>query len=265
MKRLTIVCSLALLGCMATSARADYAYGGFGPGYSPYYDHARPWWGGLSGWGAWHGATAYPAYRCAEHCAIVIDRACIRRRRTITAIPTTTADTPNTREFIYDWSQDAGDMRPMRGSLSARKWIRSGSKSIALPPPCGGPDLGVEFPQAASRTPRCRPPGVLAPPRRATDLFVVAKCPARPLSFPSVRVQGFRRGPCGGQAGAWRRCFLPAGFGDRRHDDRSASNVPGVFCLPRACQHVWRHSTVPLSHQRRAGRSRVDRIAQATS
>ena len=113
MKRLTMLFALALLACIAPTARADYAYGGFGPGYSPYYDHARPWWGGLSGWGSWHGYSGYPAYRCAPN-SRYRSRPCLYPPSSYYyGYPDYHGGyTQYPREFIYDWSPDEGDMAP---------------------------------------------------------------------------------------------------------------------------------------------------------
>jgi hypothetical protein len=105
--------STALAASLTTAAQADYSYGGFGPGYHPYYDHWRPWWGGLGGWGPNHGYSSYPAYRCAPTSGY--------RYRPCLYPPSSWyygssnfygGYTQYPREFIYDWSAGKGDVAP---------------------------------------------------------------------------------------------------------------------------------------------------------
>ena len=115
MRRFTIlVCvTSALASAVAPFARADYAYGGFSGAGAPYYDHWRPWWGGLGGWGPNHGYSAYPAYRSAPTSGY--------RYRPCRYPPSSYyygssnfegGYSQYPRTFVYDWSTNQGDEAP---------------------------------------------------------------------------------------------------------------------------------------------------------
>jgi hypothetical protein len=113
-KQLTIlICYLALLlAGAASTAKADYAYGSFGQ-YSPYYDRARPWWGGITGWGPYHGYSGYPAYRCAPTSRYRLRPCLYPPSSYYYGYPDYHGGyTQYPREFLYDWSPDAGDQAP---------------------------------------------------------------------------------------------------------------------------------------------------------
>ena len=114
MKRLTILlCFSAALLASATTAKADYAYGGFGPGYNPYYDHWRPWWGGLTGWGPYHGYSGYPAYRFRPQSGYRYRPCLYPPSSYYYGYPGLRGGYQQyPREFIYDWSPEAGDEAP---------------------------------------------------------------------------------------------------------------------------------------------------------
>lgn len=112
MKRITALAfALVALTTAARPAAADFGYGGFGPGYHPYYVEGwRPWWGGLHGWGPYHGCSSYPAYKCAPTSGY-------RCRPCLYPPSSYYYGYPNyeggyaqyPRTFVYDWSPDAGD------------------------------------------------------------------------------------------------------------------------------------------------------------
>lgn len=99
-----------------TTARADHAYGSFGPP-GGYYSCWRPWWGGLWGWGPWSGCSGYPAYKCAPNSGY-------RYRPCLYPPSSSYYGYPDyqggyypqryPREFVYDWQPEEGDEQPER-------------------------------------------------------------------------------------------------------------------------------------------------------
>lgn len=115
MRRLTILALWAVASAIIAvpAARADYGYGSVGPGYKPYWDCQRPWWGGFAGWGTVHGYSGYPAYRCAPTSKY-------RYRPCLSPPSSQYYGYPDyqggyekyPRKFVYDWSPEEGDQAP---------------------------------------------------------------------------------------------------------------------------------------------------------
>ena len=116
MKRFTrsLLLVAALAGIAPATAHADYAYGSYGPP-GGYYSCWRPWWGGLSGWGPYHGCSGYPAYKCAATSGY-------RHRPCLFPPSSYYYGYPGyqggyqqyPREFIYNWSRAEGEEQPAR-------------------------------------------------------------------------------------------------------------------------------------------------------
>jgi len=110
-----LIAATLAIAAIAVPAVADYGYGGFGPGYKqPYYvDCWRPWWGGLCGWGPYHGCSGYPAYKCAPTSGYRCSPCRYPPSSYYYGYPDYEggyAQYPRT--FVYDWSPDQGDEAP---------------------------------------------------------------------------------------------------------------------------------------------------------
>jgi hypothetical protein len=127
-KRLIVAALLLspLAAATARTARADYGYGGFGPGYfpyyercHPYYDRWRPWWGSLCGWTPFHGCSGYPAYSCARTSGYRFCPGYYPPSSSYYGYPDYNGGygfQQYPRTFVYDWSPEAGDQAPQDGS-----------------------------------------------------------------------------------------------------------------------------------------------------
>ncbi|HVU90045.1 MAG TPA: hypothetical protein VHD36_22120 [Pirellulales bacterium] len=117
MKRFFVTLTLvSLFGSAVTpAAKADYAFGSFGPP-GGYYSCWRPWWGGLWGWGPWSGCSGYPAYKCSPTSGYRYRPCLYPPSSNYYGYPRDegTGYSQYPREFIYDWRPDEGDEQPAR-------------------------------------------------------------------------------------------------------------------------------------------------------